>query len=99
MKRKLIYSLALILSLNYYSYAQTNRYYYGIRAGSIISFLSGIDGKLFISQRKNTVKDLNQGSADAYGGVYPFIGGTGGIFGGFYFHKKFFLQFLDQILV
>ena len=89
MKLKLIFSIILLLCLNYYSHGQTNRYYYGIKAGSIVSFLSGIDGALFISQRRNTVKDLNQGSTDAYGGVYPFIGGSGGIFGGFYFHKKF----------
>ena len=89
MKLRLIYLFVLFLSLNIHSYGQTNRYYYGIRTGSIVSFLSGIDGELFISQRKNAVKDLNQGSASSYGGVYPFIGGTGGIFGGFYFDKKF----------
>ena len=86
---RLIYILFIYLCCNHFSYGQINRYYYGIRVGSIVSFLSGIDGHLFISQRRNTVKDLNQGSASAYGGVFPFIGGSGGVFGGFYFHKKF----------
>ena len=78
-----------LLFLSFESNSQRNNYYYGVRTGSVICFLTGAQGYLDISLRRNIVKDLKHVNSSSFGGVYPFIGANGGIFGGFYFHSKF----------
>jgi hypothetical protein len=69
--------------------AQKVNYYYGLKAGMILSDLSGSDGKMEIDIRRNRVKDLKHVGVNAYGDYYPFIGASIGAFGGFLLSERF----------
>ena len=72
--------------------AQKVNYHYGIQGGMIMSYLSGSDGKMEITLRQNRVKDVNDSGGWAYGGFYPLMGATGGVYGGFWFADRFTLD-------